>query len=124
MYLAQSWKLKHKTPPGQGLKLLSLERLETMNRRAISLAFPLFTAGLVIGVVLLLRTEQLSWLDPKVLTTGLLWLVFALLVYLRYGLHMQGRRVAMWTIAAFAFLLLAFVVQFIWPSSHPSGGGP
>ena len=31
------------------LQLLSLERLETMNRRAINLAFPLLTAGLLVG---------------------------------------------------------------------------
>ena len=76
------------------------------------------------GVALLVGTEQLSWLDPKVLVTGLFWLVFGLLLYLRYGLHLQGRRVAMGTIIAFTVMLLAYVIQFIWPSTHPTGGGP
>lgn len=124
MYLVQSWKLKHKSPPGEGLQLLSLERLETMNRRAITLAFPLFTGGLLVGLALLIGQRDFSWFDPKVLVTGLFWLVFALLLYLRYGLHLQGRRVAVWTVAAFGIMLLAYVVQYIWPSAHPSGGGP
>jgi ABC-type transport system involved in cytochrome c biogenesis permease subunit len=124
MYLVQSWKLKHKTPPGEGVQLLSLERLETMNHRAITLAFPLFTGGLVVGVALLLGQNELTWYDPKVLVTGLFWLVFALLLYLRYGLHQQGRRVAIWTVVAFVVMILAYVIQYIWPSSHPSGGGP
>jgi ABC-type transport system involved in cytochrome c biogenesis permease subunit len=117
MYLVQSWKLKHKLAPGEGLQLLSLERLEAMNRRGINLAFPLFTAGLLIGVALLWSTQEFSWWDPKVLATGLLWLVFVVLLYLRYGLHLRGRRVALWTIAAFGFLMVAFVV------AHRFGGG-
>jgi ABC-type transport system involved in cytochrome c biogenesis permease subunit len=122
MYLVQLWKLRHKALPGEGLRLLSLERLEAMNRRAINLAFPLFTAGLFIGVLLLVQTEELSWTDPKVLATAGLWLVFALLLYLRYGLHLRGRRVALGTILAFGFLLLAFAVQLVWPSAHRFGG--
>lgn len=124
MYLVQSWKLKHKSPPGEGIQLLSLERLEVMNRRAITWAFPLFTAGLVIGLALLLNHEEFSLADPKVVVTGLFWLVFALLLYLRYGLHIQGRRMAFGTMLAFAVMLLAYVVQYVWPSAHPSGGGP
>jgi ABC-type transport system involved in cytochrome c biogenesis permease subunit len=123
MYLVQSWKLKHKQVPGEGLRLLSLERLEEMNRRGIALAFPLLTAGLLIGVILLWSTEQLSWLDPKVVSTIALWLVFVVLLYLRYALHLRGRRVAWWTIAAFGFLVLAFLVHFILPSGHHFGGG-
>jgi ABC-type transport system involved in cytochrome c biogenesis permease subunit len=121
MYLVQSWKLKHKSPPGEGLKLLSLERLEAMNRRAIDLAFPLFTVGLLIGVILLANTRELSWSDPKVIATGLLWVVFALLLYVRHGLHVRGRRVALGTILTFGLMLVAFAVEH-WPGS--AGGGP
>ena len=35
-----------------GLRLLSLERLESMNRRAINWAFPLLTVGLLLGVAI------------------------------------------------------------------------
>ena len=48
---------------GQGLRLLSLERLEAMNRRAIILAFPLLTAGLLVGVVLLVQRPAAARLD-------------------------------------------------------------
>src|SRR5262249_44831018 len=56
MYLFQSYRLKAKLPPGKGLQLLSLERLEAMNRRAITLAFPLLTAGVLLGAALM--TQQ------------------------------------------------------------------
>src|SRR6185369_16381781 len=45
MYYVQVYRLRAKTLPGQGLKLMSLERLEAMNRRAILWAFPLLTLG-------------------------------------------------------------------------------
>src|SRR5438105_9585796 len=51
MYLVQARRLKEKALPSHGLRLLSLERLEEMNRRAITWAFPLLTAGLLIGMI-------------------------------------------------------------------------
>lgn len=121
MYLFQARRLRAKLPPGRGLRLLSLERLEAMNRRAITLAFPLLTAGILIGAALMLRvSDSLAWTDPRVLSTGVLWLVFAVLLHLRYGRHLPGRQVAVGTIAAFALLLVCLAL------SHPvgqAGGG-
>src|SRR5439155_26002774 len=87
MYLVQAQRLKAKTVPSHGLRLLSLERLEQMNRRAITSAFPLLTAGLLLGLVQMVHegTRLYSWTDPRILSTVLLWLVFAIVLYLRYG---------------------------------------
>jgi ABC-type transport system involved in cytochrome c biogenesis permease subunit len=124
MYLVQSWKLRHKKMPGEGVQLLSLERLETMTRRAITWAFPLFTGGLLIGLALLMGQEDFRLWDAKVIVTLLFWVVFAVLLYLRYGLHLPGRKLALGTLVGFGVMLLAYVVQYIWPSAHPGGGGP
>jgi ABC-type transport system involved in cytochrome c biogenesis permease subunit len=123
MYLVQANKLKRKVPPGEGLHLLSLERLEEMNRRGINLAFPFFTGGLLIGILLLVHTGQFSWWDPKVLSTALLWLLFVVLLFLRYGLHRRGRQLALGTIGAFGLLLVVLVIHLILPSAHQFGGG-
>ena len=48
------------------------------------------------------------------------WLVFAIVLYLRYGFHLRGRRVALLTIMAFALLLLTLVTQH----TFTVGGGP
>ena len=95
MYLVQARRLRSKVMPGQGMKLLSLERLEDMHRHAILAAFPLLTAGVVVGMALLARAAAgvRSWTDPRVLTAGVLWALFAVLLYLRYSLHVRGRRV-------------------------------
>jgi ABC-type transport system involved in cytochrome c biogenesis permease subunit len=119
MYLVHARRLKSKLLPGKGMKLLSLERLEEMNRRAIVWAFPLLTAGVVVGMALLAQsaTPVRTWADARVLTAGALWLVFAVLLYVRYSLHVRGRRVAILTILAFVLLLVTLAVP------HTLGGG-
>jgi ABC-type transport system involved in cytochrome c biogenesis permease subunit len=107
MYLVQVHRLRKKLPPSEGVKLLSLERLEAMNRRALALAFPLLTAGLLVGLGLLRHGQALGELSsPKVLGTLGLWLVFLILLYVRHGFHARGRQVALLTILAFVVLVV------------------
>ncbi len=116
MYLVQAHRLKAKVLPSQGVKLLSLERLEQMNRRAVNLAFPLLTAGLLVGFVLQLNADNhIPWTDVKVVASGLLWLTFVVLVYLRYSRHLRGRRAAVLTILAFTLMLFTM----FWPHLAP-----
>ena len=91
-----------------------------MNRRALNVAFPMLTAGLLVGTLLLQHNNMLrDWLSLKVLSTAGLWLVFLVLLYLRYGAHVPARRLALLSILSFALLLVALV------ASHPfaAGGG-
>ena len=122
MYLVQLRRLRAKLPPGKGMKLLSLERLEAMNRRAILWAFPLLTAGLLILVALQIQNDDFGkgWDSLKMLSALGLWTIFAILLYLRYAIHARGRQVALLTILAFAVLICALV------ASHPllPGVGP
>lgn len=107
MYLVQARRLRRKTNPLGGMKILSLERLEAMNRRAINAAFPLLTAGLLLGGVLLRQEHGVAqqWYSLKVLGTGGLWVVSLLLLYMRYGVHVAGRRLAWLSILAFLVML-------------------
>jgi ABC-type transport system involved in cytochrome c biogenesis permease subunit len=119
MYLVQAHRLRAKTLPGQGVRLYSLERLEAMNRRAIVLAFPLLTVGMLIGVVLMLQEHLSGWTDPRVLASLVLWLAFAILLLLRFGYHLRGRPVAVLTIVTFALLVGCLMV----PHWMGQGGG-
>jgi len=115
MYLVQARRLKMKRNPIGGMKLLSLERLERMNRRAVNLAFPLLTVGLLLGAMRLWQTphETGGWTALKITSTVGLWLVAALLMFLRYGAHLPGRRLAQFTILVFVLMLVALI------ASHP-----
>ena len=120
MYLVQLRRLQAKLPPGQAM--LSLERLEEMNRNAILASFPLLTAGLLAGLALQVQ-YSLDWqtlLSVRVLSVLGLWIVFAILLYLRYRVHVRGRQLALWTMFAFAILVLALVS----PHSFVQGGLP
>lgn len=114
-YLVQAYRLRTKAAPsGPGLKLLSLERLETMNRRSLLLSFPLLTGGVLAGAVAMLDSDLVGWADPRVLGTVALWFVFALLLYVRYARHVSGRQAAMMTVVAFLILLGCLAL------SHPA----
>jgi ABC-type uncharacterized transport system permease subunit len=119
MYLVQMRRLKAKRPSRFGLALPSLEQSERINRGAITIAFPLLTFGLLIGVVLSVAARYegntsttmhtLRWTDPKVLSACLMWLVFAVLLHARFRPAMRGRSVMILTIVAFAFLVFTWV---------------
>lgn len=117
MYLLQAHRLKAKALPGQGLRLPSLERLEQMNRRAIDWSFPLLTAGVLVGAALMVHRSNgwPTWADPRIFGTAVLWLVFALLLYLRYGAGLRGRRLAYLTILTFGLLLATLVTEHTTP---------
>ncbi len=122
MYMVQMQRLRAKRPPRQGVPMLSLERLETMNSRAILTAFPLMTAGVVVGLALQFHHGLVyDWDSPKLLSTFIVWVVFALLLYLRYGARARGRQVALLTMLAFALLIVALITP-----GHPfvQGVGP
>jgi len=119
MYLVQMRRLKAKRQSRFGLALPSLEQSERINRGAITVAFPLLTCGLLIGMVLSLaaRADEnapatahtLRWTDPKVLSALSMWLVFAVLLHARFRPAMRGKSVMVLTIVAFGFLVFTWV---------------
>jgi ABC-type uncharacterized transport system permease subunit len=119
MFLVQARRVRNKVNPAVVVPMLNLERLEEMTRRAVNWSFPLLTAGLLVGT-LLLRHDHASpanWLSVKVLSTAGLWVVFGVLLYLRYATNIPARRLAAFQIAAFGLLLVALA------ASHPFVAG-
>ncbi len=111
MYLVQARRLRAKTPPGQGLQLLSLERLEEMNRNALMIAFPLLTAGILIGLMQLVAQAALlrGWGDFRIWGAAGLWVVFALLWSLQLARRLRGRQAALLTVVAFVLMIFTLV---------------
>lgn len=119
MYLVQARRLRTKANPLGGMKMLNLERLEAMNRRAVNLAFPLLTAGVLLGMLMLNHEPPSALLTPslKVLGSYGLIVVVAMLVYMRYAAHVSGRRLAVWSILAFGLLVVVLM------AAHPFAEG-
>jgi hypothetical protein len=127
MYLVQSYRLKHKLAPRQGLRLPSLEWLQRMNEDSFVLSSVLLAAGLVSGVVLNLirhakETGALPWNDPVVWTSAVLflWLAAASVFNFVYKPARQGRKVAYLTVASFLFLGFALGVVLFGTTEHAS----
>ncbi|QEL15152.1 cytochrome c biogenesis protein CcsA [Limnoglobus roseus] len=115
MYLVQARRLRTKANPLGAVKILSLERLEEMSRRAVNLAFPMLTAGVLLGMLMLNHEPPSTLVTPslKVLGSYGLILVVAMLVYMRYAAHVSGRRLAVWSILAFVLLVVVLM------AAHP-----
>jgi ABC-type uncharacterized transport system permease subunit len=132
MYLIQMWRLKAKRPSPFGLALPSLEQSERINQGSITIAFPLLTFGLLIGIVLSMvphasetggtMAHVLQWTDPKVLSALIMWLVFAVLLHARFRPAMRGKSIMLLTIVAFGFLVFTWVgVEVLrLPTAHGS----
>jgi len=121
MYLVQSYRLKHKLPPRQGLRLPSLEWLQRVNGRSTIVSTCLLGPGLLIGIVLNVGEGPLPWTDPVVCTSGLLlaWLLVVSLFELFYEPARRGAKVAYLTVASFIILALVVSILLFGPSKHP-----
>ena len=113
MYLVQARRLKSKELATGALRLLSQERLEVMHQRAIGMAFPFLTVGLLLSLIRMLQpdAEPLSWTDPRIISTLILWVVLAVLVCMRFGMYLRGRRAALLTLLTFALLILSLATS-------------
>ncbi len=129
MYLLQSYRLKYKLPPSDRLRLPSLEWLERVNSRSLSVSLVLIGIGFFTGIVgrLALVGEQrmVPWFDPVVLSLVAMlgWLTIAEVFRLVYPAARKGRKVAYLTLAAFVFLLITLTSVALLDSLHSSGQG-
>jgi ABC-type uncharacterized transport system permease subunit len=95
------------------LRLPTLPPLLTMERllfRLILVSFALMTAALVLGVAVSETTFGKPFrFDHKNVFSLLAWITLAVLLVGRFAYGWRGRTALKWTIAAFLFLMLAYV---------------
>lgn len=119
MYLLQERQLKSKRPGTFYYRLPSLETLDRITFRALTLGFPFLTAGLLLGIV----WAGPAWgglftFDPLALFSSLAWLIYAATLSGRAVAGWRGRRAAYFAIAGFAALLLTLGAGFFLPGRH------
>jgi hypothetical protein len=125
MYLRQDHRLKHKIPPGKGLKLPSLEWLQRVTIRAMVTSTVLVGIGVLTGMVLNLidrrePAERLRWFDPFVLGTTLMffWLLFTVHVSYLFRHARRGRLVAYLAVLSFLILVIVLAAGLLLNSRH------
>lgn len=108
LYLFQEGKLKSHTSNIVTRRLPSLTTLHMIARRAISFSFPVYTAGLLLGILRAVEVDVAGWwLDLRIMTAGVVWLVFGTYLVLVYRQNVS-KRTSSW-VALFGFLLVVIV---------------
>ncbi|MGH9524648.1 MAG: cytochrome C assembly family protein [Terriglobales bacterium] len=116
LYLLQERSLKAKKIAGYLQKLPSLEVIDDIGYKSLLLGFPFMTFGLILGAVIA-QTEfgPMYFVDPKILLSLLMWVVYMVLLYTRWSSGWRGRKAAY--LATFAFLAAAGA----WAANYLSG---
>jgi len=86
-------------------RLPSLAQTDLIARRAIAIGFPVYTGGLLLGVLRAVETDVAGWwADPRVLLATVVWALFG------GYLHLQYRRGAARTAARLALVGMVLVI--------------
>jgi ABC-type uncharacterized transport system permease subunit len=128
LYLFQERRLKSKHRPGEDSWwgpldwLPALDSLERIAHATLEFGFPCLTLGLVIGSVLAQEVSGPGYfLDPKVIASFALWVIYVALLFVRRTAGLRGRRAAYLSGAVFLAMLVVLLVNAF---SHVHRYGP
>jgi cytochrome c-type biogenesis protein CcsB len=110
MYLIQEHHIKNKKI-GKTTRLLpSLNLLDQLNYRLLSLGFPLLTLGIITGSIWAEYAwgSYWSW-DPKETWSLITWLVYAALLHQRLTVGWRGKKAAWVSIIGFLLIIFTFL---------------
>ena len=101
-------------------RLPTLETLEKMSHKAEVLGFIMLSVAITIGLVWLPQAfESFSYLDPKLVGTFVIWILYALALGAKRGLGWQGRKTMILSLVAFGFVMLSMtVINLYWSGFH------
>src|SRR5579862_208597 len=113
LYLIQERSLKSKKGGGLLSRLPALEVIDEIGFRSLLLGFPFMTLGLIAGTVVAQATYgRIDLLDPKILLSILMWIVYLILLYTRWTAGWRGRRAAYLAAGAFVAAVIAWAANY------------
>ncbi len=120
MYLIQEREIKSKRVGRFYSRLPSLQALDTLNHRCITIGFTLLTLGIISGSIWAQNAWGTYWSwDPKETWSLITWFLYAALFHERLAVGWRGRRAAVLAIIGFLAVLFTFLgVSFLLPGQH------
>jgi ABC-type uncharacterized transport system permease subunit len=113
LYLVQERRLKSKNPSSLTGFLPALEVIDQIGYRSLLLGFPFMTLGLLIGSFVAVSTYgRMDFLDPKILLSILMWVVYMIMVFTRWNSGWRGRRAAVLATFAFVAAVVAWAANY------------
>jgi ABC-type transport system involved in cytochrome c biogenesis permease subunit len=111
LYLFQEQQLKSHRTSVVGRRLPSLAMLQTVSRRAVALAFPVYTAGLSLGVIRAVQVDVGGWwMDPRIMMSGIVLLTYGVYLTFVYRHEVSGRTTAWMAVVGFVFVVVLAVI--------------
>ena len=128
-YVLQFKEIKKKNLGFFYTRLPSLQVLDVMNARTVTVGWILLTVGIVVGVIWATQAQAASPLDPqaqafsigdpKILVTMLTWVVYSFALVARRTMGWSGRKAAWLSAAGFAIVMLSFLpINYLVTTSH------
>jgi cytochrome c-type biogenesis protein CcsB len=109
MYLVQERYVKSKHPHGLFERLPSLQSLDEINYRLITIGFPLLTLAIITGALWAETAWGSYWRwDPREVWSLITWLIYAIVLHARLMAGWRGKRAAILSIIGFLTILIAF----------------
>lgn len=101
-------------------RLPPLETMDKLNVRGFIVGFIFLTVGIISGVVWARRAwDDLSFFDPKIFLSWVLWLIYLVGIICRGVFRWSGRKLGFISIIGFAVMIFTFVfVNIIFPTIH------
>ncbi|MGE5498624.1 MAG: inner membrane protein YpjD [Syntrophothermus sp.] len=101
-------------------RLPSLEKLEQLSYYSIVIGFVLLSVAIIIGVIWLPAAfPNFSYLDPKLIVTGAIWLVYGLGILSKILGGWQGKKVVIFSVAGFFLSMFSILLtNFLAKSFH------
>jgi cytochrome c-type biogenesis protein CcsB len=124
IYLIQEKLVKSKRVGTFSGRLPSLQILDEINYRALTIGFPLLTIGIVTGAVWAEYAwgSYWSW-DPKENWSLVTWLLYAVLLHQRLAVKWRGKKAAVMAIVGFGAVLFTFLgVNLLMEGLHTYSG--
>lgn len=120
IYLIQQYFLKKKRLGPLFQKLPSLNTLDDINYRCLTIGFPLLTIAIITGAIWAEKAWGTYWSwDPKETWSLITWFIFAALLHSRLTTGWRGKRASLLTIAGFLVMLFTFIgVNLLLPGLH------
>lgn len=133
LWLYVDRQLRSKDHRGQRLKrlgrLANLESIEHAMTGSAVAGFALMTIALISGLVIIGGEDATKlgdgwWYSPKVVLAGAVWLIFALVMNVRFVSAFRGRRAAVLCIVGFVLIVMVMGISQALPGVTPDDVRP
>lgn len=111
LYLYQAAQLKNNASGLLGRRLPSLSNLENLATRSITIALPIYLGGQLLGIIRAINVDAAGWwADPRVMLSGLVFVMFAVYMVLMLRNKLSGQTTARIAIAGGCIVIALMVI--------------